>query len=729
MSLLKGLNSEQREAVLHSHECSGPLLILAGAGSGKTSVLTKRILYRIQQGVDSSKILALTFTAKAAAEMDERVKELAPDSKALLCTFHSLALRILKMNVCGVENWKRLGFAKAPLPKEQSSFEWQDQLIELGLKAGSVDRENLFCPEIKVKKEKLETLRANVFKSTEVVFEDLIWLSIRLLSEFKEVCDYCRNFWNEVLIDEYQDINPSQYRLVRAVLGESKNLFAVGDDDQAIYGFRGADIGNILRFKKDFPNCKVIKLEWNYRSTASILETANRIFTDKPLIFRKILRAGALRPYPLFKENRKPEILATQTPEEEVLRLAYEIRSLREEYAMRWSDFALLSRYNRQCDYYGLALKEYGIPVIEENSPPDFDGVHIETIHSSKGLQYPVVFYCGLAENLSPGELPNNFREKRKQLGEEKRLFYVGVTRAEAHLVFLYCKRRHFRGKLKDFKESRFLKYCREKGFKKGIRMPIFIFKIFAVIKIISYMLWHIPNYFFRKIFKSSTAEIWLQERLLLWSKFCLRCLRIDLAASGQQNLAKVDWSRPVVVIANHNSYADIPVILASAQRPLGFLAKKELSRIPILSYWMKKIGCVFIKRHTSGAAQKFKDKMSEISAEKPPHIVVFPEGTRSKTGEMGVWKSGAFRMAAEFKATILPIVLNGTAASWERRKNSRTIQKVTSQILEPFDVAQWEKENGSEIDAKGELMAMLLRIFTAHFSTFPASPCPSPPK
>jgi 1-acyl-sn-glycerol-3-phosphate acyltransferase len=713
MSLLKGLNSEQKQAVLHSHTAEGPLLILAGAGSGKTSVLTKRILYRIEQGVNSSKILALTFTAKAAAEMDERVKDLAPESKALLCTFHSLALRILKMEVCGTCNWSRLGFAKAPLPKEQSAFEWQDWLLELGLKAGSIDRESLFCPELKVKKTQLQKLRANIFQSGSVVFEDLIWLAIRLITEFDEVKKYVQSLWNEILIDEYQDINPSQYRLVRAILGESKNLFAVGDDDQAIYGFRGADIGNILRFKKDFPNCKVLKLEWNYRSTPSILESANRIFTDKPIVFRKNLRPGALRPYPLFKENRKPEIWVSQTAEEEIIKLAYEIKLLKDEYSMKWSDFALLSRYNRQCDYYRLALKEHGIPIMEEISPQGFDGVYIETIHSSKGLQYPVVFYCGLAENLSPGELPEKFREKRKQLGEEKRLFYVGVTRAEAHLIFLYCRQRYFRGKLKKFKESRFLKYCREEKIKKGIRMPVFIFKIFAVIKIISYMLCNIPIYFFQRIFRGSNAEAWLREKLLNWAKFCLRALRVNLSVCGQQNLAKVDWSRPVVVIANHNSFADIPIILTSVQRMLGFLFKEELSRIPILSYWMKKIGCVFIKRQTTGAAKKFKDTISKISVGKTLQIVIFPEGTRSKTGEMGTWKSGAFRLSAEFKATVLPLILKGTAEIWEKRKKAKTIQAVAVQILEPFDVAEWEKENGKEIDAKGDLMAKLKSCYT----------------
>jgi len=421
-----------------------------------------------------------------------------------------------------------------------------------------------------------------------------------------------------------------------------------------------------------------------------------------------------LRPYPLFKENRKPEIWISQTAEEEIIKLVYEIKFLKDEYSMKWSDFALLSRYNRQCEYYTLALKDCDIPIIEDESPEDFDGVHIETIHASKGLQYPVVFYCGLAESLSPGELPEKPSEREKQLGEEKRLFYVGVTRAEAHIFFLYCKQRYFKGKLKNFKASRFLKYCEEKKLKKGIAMPVFIFKIFAVAKIIIFMLRHIPLYFFERIFRAGTVDIWMRERLMLWAKYCIKSLRANLSISGQYNLAKVDWSRPVIVIANHNSYMDIPVILTSAQRPLGFLAKAELSRIPVLSYWMKKIGCVFIKRQAIGAGQKFKDKMSEISAEKALSIVIFPEGTRSKTGEMGTWKSGAFRMATELKATILPIAIKGTSAAFEKRKSSKTIQEASSQILEPFDVAKWEKENEKEMEFR-DLMGRMREILLYH--------------
>jgi len=220
--------------------------------------------------------------------------------------------------------------------------------------------------------------------------------------------------------------------------------------------------------------------------------------------------------------------------------------------------------------------------------------------------------------------------------------------------------------------------------------MPIFAFKIFVVFKVICYMVWYIPIYFFRKIFKNSTSEAWLQDMLLRWAKFCLRAIRADLNVSGRENLAKVDWSRPVIVIANHNSFADIPAVLASGQRMLGFLAKIELSRIPFLSYWMKKIGCIFINRRGAGAGKKFMYQMSKMAEGRPPQIVVFPEGTRSKTGEMGHWKSGAFRMALEFKAVILPIVLKGTANAWEKRNSSKTIQKVTSQILEPFDISEY---------------------------------------
>ncbi|GHV13381.1 hypothetical protein AGMMS49938_07870 [Fibrobacterales bacterium] len=678
--LLSGLNPEQKIAVLHDHSTNGALLILAGAGSGKTSVLTKRILYRIEQGLPSPKILALTFTAKAAAEMSERVKQFAPNSQALLCTFHSLALRILRAKINGIENWKRVGFANSPIPKETADFEWQNALVENGFKAGSLNRDELFSNEPQNKKyeSRIKNLQKEVLQSGHIIFDDLIHLATRLITNFSEVNLYVKNSWTEILIDEYQDINPAQYKFARAILGESKNIFAVGDDDQAIYGFRGADIRNILRFQNDFPNCRIIKLEWNYRSTARILETANRIFTDKSLTFRKSLRPAASRNYPLFRENLKPEIWHSQSAEEEIAKIAHEIKFLKNEYNLQNSDFALLSRYNRQCEYYKLALKEFEIPTEGENS------IHIETIHASKGLQYAVVFYCGLAETLSPAELPNNRKERKKQLAEEKRLFYVGVTRAESHLIFLYCSQRFFKGELTIFKKSRFLKFAAEKPLKKGIKMPVSFFKFLAIVQIIGYMFLNIPLFVFHRIFRANTADAWLQNKLLSWAKFCLRVLKIELNVKGQEKLSLVNWFNPVIVIANHNSFADIPAVLVCVQRHLGFLAKKELSLIPVLSYWMRKIGCVFIDRKNKNAGQKLRSSLSN-SRNQIPQIIIFPEGTRSKNGESGVWKSGAFRMAAEFKATIIPVRLKGTAQTWEKLKTSNKIHEVDAEILDPF--------------------------------------------
>ena len=163
----------------------------------------------------------------------------------------------------------------------------------LGIKSGSLERERLFDDSLPVSlKRKLSKLREPVLESGRVVFEDLIYLAIQLLEGDAEARSHFQSMWTEILVDEYQDINPSQYRMVKALLGDRKSLFVVGDDDQAIYGFRGADIGNINRFCDDFKESTLIRLEWNYRSTSNILHLANRIFENKPLRLRKVLRAG-----------------------------------------------------------------------------------------------------------------------------------------------------------------------------------------------------------------------------------------------------------------------------------------------------------------------------------------------------------------------------------------------------------------------------------------------------
>ena len=333
---MKGLNGDQRNAVLHDHKQNGALLILAGAGSGKTSVLTKRIQYRIMSGVLPEKILSLTFTAKAAAEMRERVEALFPKAGVRLCTFHSLALVMLKQKIGSRFAYEILGFNKIPTPKETDSREFMRELARLKIPATKLNREELFSEDLpSAFQKKILPMQQNVILSGNVVFEDLIYLAIHLLETCEEAKEYFQSLWDEILVDEYQDINPSQYRLVKNILGNRNDLFVVGDDDQAIYGFRGADIGNIRRFQADFKDSTLIRLEWNYRSVPNVLHLANDIFVNKPVALRKVLRAGNPKGSGgnrIFTENRKPEVWVSDNPIEEVEKIKNAILSLRQEY-------------------------------------------------------------------------------------------------------------------------------------------------------------------------------------------------------------------------------------------------------------------------------------------------------------------------------------------------------------------------------------------------------------
>ena len=646
--ILKGLNSDQRAAVLHDHEKGAQLLILAGAGSGKTSVLTKRIQYRILCGVEPEKILALTFTAKAAAEMRERVQKLFPDAGVRLCTFHSLALHMLKCKIpceggAGGERpaYELLGFKKMPVPTEFSEREFSQALSKLKLKV-KVSRENLFsdCYGAAVSA-KLQPLRDAVLESGQVVFEDLIYSAIQLLETNEAARKYFREQWQEILVDEYQDINPSQYRLVKGLLGDRKQLFVVGDDDQAIYGFRGADIGNIERFCEDFKESTQIRLEWNYRSVPNVLYLANDIFKNKPIHLRKMLRAGNLNGSggnPLYKENRKPEVWVSDNPVEEIQKIVESIRELRLGYDLLWKNFAILVRYNRQRLYYEQALRDYGIPIAGDvvadagetengETAPEVtleDGVHIETVHASKGLQYAVVYYAGLCEKLTPGECTGDRKARKKQLDEERRLYYVGVTRAEACLFLLYCKCRFWKGKLRRFRRSRFLPRGMTspahsaKGWPvvsekvrnqdSDFKMPVILFKIYVAATVLGYMLMYILTLPFTKPYYGKNFGAWLDHKIQDFSRFCMRRLRVDLTIEDQAQLGKVDWTRPVFIVGNHNSFADIPIVFLAIQKTVGFVAKKSLGRIPFLHFWMHKIGCILVNREKGGAAKAVRE-------------------------------------------------------------------------------------------------------------------------
>ena len=725
--ILKGLNSDQRAAVLHDHERGAQLLILAGAGSGKTSVLTKRIQYRILCGVEPEKILALTFTAKAAAEMRERVQKLFPNAGVRLCTFHSLALYMLK---CKVPNgaggecpaYELLGFKKMPVPMESSEREFTQALSKLKLKV-KVSRENLFsdCYGASVSA-KLQPLRDAVLESGQVVFEDLIYSAIQLLETNEAARDYFRELWKEILVDEYQDINPSQYRLVKGLLGERKQLFVVGDDDQAIYGFRGADIGNIERFCEDFKESTQIRLEWNYRSVPNVLYLANGIFKNKPIHLRKMLRAGNLNGSggnPLYKENRKPEIWESYNPVEEIQKIVLSVKELREGYDLAWKNFAILVRYNRQRLYYEQALRDYNIPVAGdvvtgvgemENgaATPEVtveDGVHVETVHASKGLQYAVVYYAGLCEKLTPGECTGDRKARRRQLDEERRLYYVGVTRAEACLFLLYCKRRFWKGRLRRFRRSRFLP--KESKNNSVAFMPVFLFKIYVAVAVLGYMLFYILTLPFAKLYHGKNFDAWLDLKIQDFSRFCMKVLRVDLTIEDQAQLGKVDWNRPVFVVGNHNSFADIPIVFLTLQKTVGFVAKKSLGRIPFLHFWMLKIGCILVNREKGGAAKAVRKAIAERG--NAVRVFIFPEGTRSKTGALGSFKSGVFRFACENNAFMLPLVITGSGPVWERRKDVSRC-KVNVKVLSPVDVLECRKEN-EKFDPKVNLLPMVHKM------------------
>ena len=294
MNYLDKLNPEQRAAV---EQTQGPLLVLAGAGSGKTRVLTCRIAHLIDSGVPAWKILAITFTNKAAREMVERVDALSGESgkDAWVSTFHSCCARILRRDI------EKLGYKRefaiydeddrmTVIKGVAKSLELSDkEFPPKAIKAAISDAKNrMLTPREWLKDagdnfrnrklcEAYEKYEAQLRSNNALDFDDLLIKTLELLSEHPPVLQYYQDKFDYVLVDEYQDTNIAQYQFVRLMAGGKRNLCVVGDDDQSIYGWRGADIRNILEFEKDFPDCKVIKLEQNYRSTANILDAANQV--------------------------------------------------------------------------------------------------------------------------------------------------------------------------------------------------------------------------------------------------------------------------------------------------------------------------------------------------------------------------------------------------------------------------------------------------------------------
>lgn len=293
MSNLEHLNSEQKEAVL---TLEGPVLVLAGAGSGKTRVVTSRIVNLIDNGVPPSKILGVTFTNKAAGEMRERVQKMT-QSNVLICTFHSLGARVLRESITALGYRRDFTiYDEEDVDKLLKScleeLEIKDKKLESKHFRHSIShaKNHLLTPENIITEHlrhdladalpKVYSLYQKKLREYQAVdFDDLLNLTVQLLRDYPDIRAHYQERWSFVLIDEYQDTNDAQYQMARCLVEKSNNLFAVGDPDQSIYSWRGANIKNILNFENDYPGAKIIRLEQNYRSTKTILNAANSLIS------------------------------------------------------------------------------------------------------------------------------------------------------------------------------------------------------------------------------------------------------------------------------------------------------------------------------------------------------------------------------------------------------------------------------------------------------------------
>lgn len=618
MELLKNLNKEQIEAV---KTIDGPVLVMAGAGSGKTKVLTTRIAYLIEEGIPSYNILAITFTNKAAAEMRDRVSNLIGDVSSFIGTFHSLGVRIIRENhdILGLPNnftiidsddtntiIKKL-LKEMNLDSKQYSSSYVRNRISFiknqMLTDGELDR--LFnTPMDKVVVEVYHRYNNKLKTSASVDFDDLLLLPVNLFKERKDILEYYQDKYRYILIDEYQDTNPVQYKLSVMLSNKYKNIFVVGDMNQSIYAFRQADFRNISNFEKDFKGAKVIKLEHNYRSTNNILSAANeaikhnterkdlKLFSDNgdgvkikymraydekheialvideikhllsegyknediAILYRTNAQSRAIEdvflakgiPYKVFGSyyfyNRKEikdlisYLRLIYNPHDEIslrrvintpkrgigesaiaaieerakqqnismfdaleTRKELEFKEIIEDLIKRSESLSLTELIDEVLERSGMKkelesskaledeirlenlmevksitasfeertgsanlgdfLEEVSLIADISNHTEDGDVVTLMTLHSAKGLEFPVVFLVGMEEGL----FPHNMSLMENNLEEERRLCYVGITRAKERLYLTNAKRRMLYGKENMNIPSRFISEIDEK--------------------------------------------------------------------------------------------------------------------------------------------------------------------------------------------------------------------------------------------------------------------------
>ena len=371
--ILKGLNDKQYEAVTKTQ---GPCLVIAGAGSGKTKVLTHKIAYLIEhEGAKPWDILAITFTNKAANEMKERITNLIGESAKdiWMGTFHSICVKILRRFI------DRIGFDSSFI-----IFDTSDQktlvkgcLRDLGIDDKMFTDRSVLSEISNAKNEMLEPdqyqIRANgdfrkekiatvyelyqkrLKENNAIDFDDIINYTIKILLENPDIMEYYSNKFKYVLVDEYQDTNKSQFTLVTMLASKHGNITVVGDNDQGIYSFRGADISNILNFEKDFPGTKIIKLEQNYRCTGNILKAANAVIKNNEVKYKKEL-------WTQNEEGNLPKVYQAKNEYDEGAYVVEQIEHLKREEYYKYSDFAILYRMNTQSRAIEDILRRENIP-------------------------------------------------------------------------------------------------------------------------------------------------------------------------------------------------------------------------------------------------------------------------------------------------------------------------------------------------------------------------------
>ena len=445
---LSRLNKEQQEAVKHME---GPLLILAGAGSGKTTMMTHRIAYMLEKGVSPYNILAVTFTNKAAGEMKDRIESLTGGTRGMwVMTFHAMCVRILRNHgdVLGFKN----GFSiydesdkKALLKRIVKDLKIDEKIYPVSYLGSVISscKEAEEDPDDYIENNSMNFKAETVAKvyarymedlqqNNAMDFDDLLWNAVKLFEASTEVLSYYQERFKYIMVDEYQDTNYLQYKLIHALAEKSHNLCVVGDDDQCIYQWRGADIRNILDFEKDFPETKVIKLEQNYRSDANILDLANSVIANNRN--RKVKELWTDR-----NEGSKITYRRLEDEQREAWYIGGEIQRLHDEEGIPFNDMAILYRKNAQSRPFEEKFSFRGIPYRVLGGTRFYDRKEIKDVMS----------YMHLVENPSDDvAMARIINEPKRGLGPKSLGGIVSYAKAYKLSIFEALKEQEVLGSL-----------------------------------------------------------------------------------------------------------------------------------------------------------------------------------------------------------------------------------------------------------------------------------------